>query len=128
MRLTQRCCTSKVLYLTSSCQTRHCIDACPHARLANPLRQGLGLDGDQISPAVFPLPNLGETLRALATGLHTKPNRGFFILRGLDPSGLTPEDMVLRYIGIASFVADKIGVQDGHGNVLGKKDANPAIL
>lgn len=85
---------------------------------ADPLRQGLGLDGDQVSPAVFPLPNLGKMLRALATDLHE--SRCFFIVRGLDPCGLTPEDTILRYMGVASFVGDKIGVQDGYGNVFGK--------
>ncbi|KAK0644622.1 hypothetical protein B0T16DRAFT_460656 [Cercophora newfieldiana] len=77
--------------------------------------KGLGLDGHQISPLVFPLPTLGKTLRALAAGLHT--NQPFFTIRGLNPSGLTPEDTVLRYLGIASFVANKIGAQDAYGNV-----------
>ncbi|KAK3897168.1 hypothetical protein C8A05DRAFT_20009 [Staphylotrichum tortipilum] len=77
--------------------------------------EALGLDGDQISPATFPLPTLGPVLRALTADLHH--GRGFFILRGLTIAGLLTEDTILRYLGIASFVADKIGVQDEHGNV-----------
>jgi hypothetical protein len=46
--------------------------------------------------------------------------RGFFVLRGLDPRGLSSEDTILRYLGISSYVADKIAVQDEYGNVFGQ--------
>ncbi|KAI1746574.1 hypothetical protein F4782DRAFT_43397 [Xylaria castorea] len=77
--------------------------------------KALGLDGDQVSPRVFPLPTLGKVLRDLATELHD--GRGFFVLRGLDPREISLEDKILRYLAITSYVADKIGVQDDHGNV-----------
>jgi hypothetical protein len=86
--------------------------------IADKILGGLGLDGDQISPSVFPLPGLGKTLRTLTADLHTK--QPFFILRGLSLGGLAPEDTVLRYLGVASFVADKIGAQEACGNVFGK--------
>lgn len=86
--------------------------------IADQVPEGLGLDGEQISPSVFPLPSLGKTLRAMTADLHTK--QPFFTLRGLNPNGLTPEDIVLRYLGIVSFVGDNICVQDAHRNVFGK--------
>jgi hypothetical protein len=46
--------------------------------------------------------------------------RGFFALRGLDLHGMSFEDTILRYLGVSSYVADKIAVQDECGNVFGQ--------
>lgn len=77
--------------------------------------KALGLDGDKISPASFPLPTLGGVLRTMTAELHNE--RGFFVLRGLDPHEVSSEDVILRYLGISSYIADKIAVQDEYGNV-----------
>jgi hypothetical protein len=76
----------------------------------------LGLDGDCVARANFPLPNLGPRLRACADELHN--GRGFFVLRGLDPDRYTPEDNVLMFLGLSGHVADLRGCQDKAGNML----------
>lgn len=64
----------------------------------------------------FPLPNLAKRLEECSDSLHT--GRGFFVVKGLDMSRFSVEDGVILYLGIASYIGDKRGVQDRKGNVL----------
>jgi len=45
---------------------------------------------------------------------------GFFVLRGFEPRNYSPDENVILYAGIASYVADKRGRQDERGNMLCK--------
>jgi hypothetical protein len=76
----------------------------------------LGLDGDEVSADNFPLPNLSRRLRASAETLHL--GRGFVVIRGIDGSKYTVEDSVTIFLGVASYIADKRGLQDRKGNML----------
>ncbi|KAJ3525618.1 hypothetical protein NM208_g11563 [Fusarium decemcellulare] len=76
----------------------------------------LGLDGDEVSKDNFPLPNLSRRLRSSAETLHL--GRGFVVLRGIDASRYTVEDSVTVFLGIASYIAEKRGLQDRKGNML----------
>lgn len=78
----------------------------------------LGLDGDQVDRDNFPLPNLASELAQCARIIHEQ--RGFFVLRGLEGSRYSVEDSTTIYLGIASYIADKRGLQDRKGNVLCK--------
>lgn len=63
-----------------------------------------------ISPQTFPLSSkLAGRLRAISCAVHN--GRGFEVLRGLQPSRFSEEDLVIIYVGITSYVADKrVGV------------------
>jgi hypothetical protein len=78
--------------------------------------KALGLDGDEVSADNFPLPNLSRRLRASAETLHL--GRGFVVIRGIDVSKYTVEDSVIIFLGVASYIADKRGLQDRKGNML----------
>ncbi|KID63208.1 taurine catabolism dioxygenase TauD, partial [Metarhizium hybridum] len=78
--------------------------------------KALCLDGDQVSKANFPLPNLTERLEKCSKILHD--GRGFFVIKGIDMSHYTVEDSIVIYLGIASYIADQRGIQDREGNVL----------
>ncbi|KAL3607337.1 hypothetical protein FPOAC2_02320 [Fusarium poae] len=78
--------------------------------------KALGLDGDKVSADNFPLPNLSRRLRASAEGLYF--GRGFFIIRGIDVAKYTTEDSVTIFLGVASYIGDKRGLQDRKGNML----------
>ncbi|KAF8435248.1 hypothetical protein BGX38DRAFT_1100479 [Terfezia claveryi] len=69
-----------------------------------------------ISPLSFPLPNLGLRIASIANQLDF--GCGFFVLRGFEPRNYSSSDNVILYAGIASYVADKRGRQDEHGNLL----------
>ncbi|KAF4978428.1 hypothetical protein FZEAL_5192 [Fusarium zealandicum] len=76
----------------------------------------LGLDGDEVSNDNFPLPKLSRRLHASAESLHL--GRGFVVIRGLDASKYTVEDSVTVFLGVASYIAEKRGLQDRKGNML----------
>ncbi|KAJ4166222.1 hypothetical protein NW765_007449 [Fusarium oxysporum] len=76
----------------------------------------LGLDGDEVSPDNFPLPNLSRRLRASAETLHL--GRGFVVIRGIDGKKYSVEDSVTIFLGVAGYIADKRGLQDRKGNML----------
>ncbi|KAF5018827.1 hypothetical protein F66182_9190 [Fusarium sp. NRRL 66182] len=78
--------------------------------------KSLGLDGDEVSPDNFPLPALSRRLRASAETLHL--GRGFVVIRGIDGRKYTAEDGVTIFLGVASYIADKRGLQDRKGNML----------
>lgn len=77
--------------------------------------KGLGLDGNEVIQNTFPLPTLQHRLRGLTKDLHQ--GRGFFTIRGLDPDEFSPEDNILVFLGISSYVAEKRAKQDDSGNI-----------
>lgn len=83
-------------------------------RLTSPER---GLDGDLVSKANFPLPNLGKKLDELRKQVHE--GRGFGVIRGLNPQKYTVEDLAMLHLGLQTYVADQQGRQDKKGNMLG---------
>ncbi|KAK6338446.1 hypothetical protein TWF730_002506 [Orbilia blumenaviensis] len=78
--------------------------------------KGLGLDAQDINRETFPLPVLGAKLRAIALDIHD--GKGFHNIHGLDPAGISPEDNILLFLGISSYIADKRGKQNDNGDVL----------
>ena len=69
-----------------------------------------------ISPLTFPLSNLGPRIASIAKQLDF--GCGFFVLRGFEPRNYSSDENAILYAGIASYVADKRGRQDEHGNML----------
>jgi hypothetical protein len=86
----------------------------------------LGLDGNEANRSNFPLPTLQAQLQNLAVELHDR--RGFFVLRGLDPSHYSAEDNVLILLGISSYIGETRGKQDDEGNMLGLFDVAPTQI
>ncbi|KAM0500519.1 hypothetical protein ACHAP8_005058 [Fusarium lateritium] len=84
--------------------------------------KALGLDGDKVSADNFPLPNLSRRLRASAETLHL--GKGFVVIRGIDGAKYTNEDSVTIFLGVASYIGDKRGLQDRKGNMLFRHSAN----
>lgn len=76
----------------------------------------LGLYGDEVTPETFPLPILGPKLRKIAVEIHQ--GKGFAVVRGLNPDDFSPEDNVLVFLGISSYIGAKRGRQDEDGNML----------
>ncbi|KAH8804578.1 hypothetical protein F5884DRAFT_418504 [Xylogone sp. PMI_703] len=68
--------------------------------------QGLGLAPGHISPEKFPLPpRLKDLLAGISEEIHE--GRGFGVLRGLDPQRFTPEENVIVFAGISSYVGER---------------------
>jgi len=76
----------------------------------------LGIDGNEVKKSNFPLPALQEKLQELSLQLHD--TLGFFVLRGLDPNEYSPEDNIILFLGISSYIGEKRGRQDDAGNML----------
>jgi len=79
----------------------------------------LGLDGSEISQQNFVLPSLQYPFTTLALELHY--GKGFFIIRGLDPARYNPEENLLLFLGISSYIGDTRGRQDDMGNMICKR-------
>ncbi|KAK1237317.1 hypothetical protein MKX08_002942 [Trichoderma sp. CBMAI-0020] len=78
--------------------------------------KSLCLDGDAVGQYNFPLPKLAPQLAQCAKAIHE--GRGFFVLKGLDGLDYPVEDSTIIYLGIASYIGDKRGLQDKKGTVL----------
>lgn len=78
--------------------------------------KSLGLNGDEVGRDNFPLPTLGLRLRTVPEAIHL--GRGFSVVRGLDRSKYSVQDSVVVFLGLASYVAEKRGLQDRKGNML----------
>ncbi|KAK4238377.1 hypothetical protein C8A03DRAFT_43887 [Achaetomium macrosporum] len=76
----------------------------------------LGLYGSEVTPSTFPLPTLGPKLQRLAAVIHY--GKGFAVVRGLEPDEFSPEDNVLVFLGISSYIGVQRGRQDEEGNML----------
>lgn len=72
--------------------------------------------GSEVSATTFPLPNVGPKLLRLAEDVHR--GKGFAIIRGLKPDGFSPEDNVLLFLGMSSYIGGQRGRQDEDGNML----------
>lgn len=83
-----------------------------------------GLDYDGVSRRSFPVPGLASLLARTAETLHE--GCGFSVIRGIDASRYSVQDSTIIYLGLASHVADKRGLQDRKGNVLGTQLAEDA--
>ena len=57
-------------------------------------------------------------LRDLSIELHE--GRGFFVISGLSSEDFSAEDNVLVFLGISSYVGNRIGTQDRDQHVFGK--------
>ncbi|KAK4033687.1 bfedabf7-3ea8-4d81-ab25-88f44eff35b9 [Parachaetomium inaequale] len=75
-----------------------------------------GLEGNEVSPANFPLPTLGTKLHAVCADIYE--GRGFAIVRGLEPDAYAVEDLTVVYLGISSYVGERRGKQDQRGSML----------
>lgn len=62
----------------------------------------------EVSHAVFPLPEVGPKLLRLQEELYE--GKGFFVLRGLEPSRYEGELNILMFTGISSYVGDRRGL------------------
>ncbi|KAK0720303.1 hypothetical protein B0H67DRAFT_599823 [Lasiosphaeris hirsuta] len=76
----------------------------------------LGLDGDAVNRDNFRLPTLQARLELACDEVHH--GLGFVIFRGLNPNNYTPEDNVIAFLGMASYIGDTRGVQDKQGSML----------
>ncbi|KAK4155269.1 hypothetical protein C8A00DRAFT_13670 [Chaetomidium leptoderma] len=76
----------------------------------------LGLYGNEASPSTFPLPVLGPKLQRISADIHR--GKGFSVIRGLKPDDFSPEDNVLVFLGISSYIGAERGRQDEEGNML----------
>ncbi len=76
----------------------------------------LGLSLDCVSQECFPLPTLGNELKARAMELSS--GVGFFRIRGLESHQYTSEENVVMYLGISSYIGQKRGRHDEFGNML----------
>jgi hypothetical protein len=79
---------------------------------------GLKLELSHVNKTTFPLRRLGDRLRHMRAEVHT--GRGFFVLRGLQPTQFTREDNVILYLGISSYVAEQRGRQNHEGSLIGR--------
>ncbi|KAK1832993.1 hypothetical protein QBC39DRAFT_390275 [Podospora conica] len=77
--------------------------------------KGLGLDGRDVVRDNFPLPTLAAKLDALAEDLHD--GRGFFAVRGLNPTKYSREDNIVIFLGVSSYVGELRGKQDDKGHI-----------
>jgi hypothetical protein len=77
-----------------------------------------GLPIGQICPKNFRLATLGPVLSGLAK--EVADGRGFFVLRGLEPTRYSKFKNVVLYAGIASYIGNHYGRQDEYGNMLCK--------
>ncbi|SPN97377.1 related to TfdA family oxidoreductase [Cephalotrichum gorgonifer] len=76
----------------------------------------LGLDGTEVGMATFPLPTLGPQLERAKQDVYD--GRGFVIIRGLDVDLFSDEDLVIVYLGVTSYIAEKRGKQNQRGDML----------
>jgi hypothetical protein len=79
---------------------------------------GLGLDGSEVTRHNFPLPMLGSRLRDCAVSLYQ--GTGLCIVRGLMPEAYSAEDNAIIFLGLASHIGSRRGVQTAKGAMLSK--------
>jgi hypothetical protein len=58
----------------------------------------------------------------MARDLHR--GRGFFLLRGLEPTDYSVEDNLLLFLGISSYIGPRLGCQDSKGNMISGNSAS----
>ena len=75
-------------------------------------------DGDLVERKTFPLPTLGPKLEEMSHDIHH--GKGFGVVRGIDPTLYSVEDLALVYLGVQCYIAEQRGRQDRRGNMLGQ--------
>jgi hypothetical protein len=83
----------------------------------------MDLDGPEIGTENFSLPTLGPKLAGWAKYIHSE--RGFCIIRGLDPSIYSVEDGTLVFLGISSYIGEQRASQDRLLNMISKCHFKP---
>ncbi|KIH92036.1 taurine catabolism dioxygenase family protein [Sporothrix brasiliensis 5110] len=79
--------------------------------------KALQIDGHEICKDNFvPPANIRDALFAASNSLHNAT--GVCIVKGLNPSLYSDSDNLLLFLGLASFIGDKHGIQDKKGNVI----------
>lgn len=78
--------------------------------------KALELDGDSITSDNFPLPTLGSKLQDVRQAIYD--GRGFGVVRGINPSDFSVEDLTMIWLGVQAHIADQRGCQDHKGNML----------
>ncbi|KAI4272177.1 MAG: hypothetical protein L6R38_006689 [Xanthoria sp. 2 TBL-2021] len=68
------------------------------------------LDRDEVSKSNFPLPTLASRFTKTCEEVYN--GLGAMILRGLDVEKYTPEDLLVVFLGVSSYIAEQRGVQD----------------
>jgi hypothetical protein len=53
-------------------------------------------------------------------GREIADGRGFFAVRGMDPTRYSKFKNIVLYVGIASYIGNRYGRQDEYGNMLCK--------
>ncbi|OBT46588.1 hypothetical protein VE00_01791 [Pseudogymnoascus sp. WSF 3629] len=74
------------------------------------------LNGDLATPTTFPLPTLGPKLCLLSHELYS--GRGVCLIRGLTPEMYEPEEGMVVFMGVQSYMAGGKGRQDERGNMI----------
>lgn len=64
-------------------------------------------DASKVSKETFPLPTLGPRLEEIARNLHF--GSGFAVLRSIDTKAYGPEDNLLVYLGVSSYIGSQRG-------------------
>lgn len=80
-----------------------------------------GLNGDLATPTTFPLPTLGAKLRSLSAELYS--GSGVCLIRGLMMEMYEPEEGMVVFMGLQSYVAGEKGRQDERGNMIGESSS-----
>ncbi|KAH7228923.1 hypothetical protein BKA60DRAFT_8805 [Fusarium oxysporum] len=75
----------------------------------------LGLNGDYVSRDNFPLPTLGPRLDRIRRDVHQ--DKGFGVIRGLDPQKYSVEDLTVLCLGTQSYIANRHRRQGRKGNM-----------
>jgi len=103
---------------TSEAEYTHVLSKEEKAEINSALEffKGLELDGDYVNQDSFPLPTLEEKLKLLTRDIHN--GKGFGIIRGLNPDDYSPEDNILIFLGISSYIAEQRAKQDEDGSML----------
>ncbi|KAI1447686.1 Clavaminate synthase-like protein [Annulohypoxylon stygium] len=78
--------------------------------------KSLELDGDLVSRDKFPLPTLGPKLEEVSQKIYN--GIGLSVIRGINPSSHSVEDLTIIWLGIQAYIADQRGCQDDRGNML----------
>lgn len=94
--------------------------------LGSNTRVAYELDGDLVDNNNFPLPNLQHILNTSRNELHS--GKGFFVLRGLNPSKYSVEDSTIIFLGIQSYIAERKARQDDKGNMIGETSDSSCSL
>jgi hypothetical protein len=84
----------------------------------------LGMDGDDVTRRLFPLPNLEQRLDRCALEVHD--GNGLCIVRGLDSGKYSIEDNMIIFLGISSYIGGQRGLQDSKGNMICK--SSPSVV